>query len=88
VTSLSPSRRRLETSGRAIGAADIRCSHPPSLDDIVSFGERCEHIVVEALVAKLAVEAFDEDFQRRLTRRDIVEFYAVLCRPRKHRQAR
>ena len=61
---------------------------PPFLDDIARFGERCKHVVVKALVARLPVEAFDEGILRGLTLRDLVKLYAMLRRPRKHRQAR
>ena len=61
---------------------------PPFFDDIARFGERCKHVFVKALVAKLPVEAFDDGVLCRLTRRDIVKFNAMLSRLRKHRQAR
>lgn len=56
----------------------------PPLDDFASFGDRGEHVVVEAFVPKLPVEALDEGVLRRLSRRNVMQLYAMLSRPRKH----
>src|SRR5260370_18476626 len=45
---------------------------PPRLDRLARIGEREEQMVVEALVAKFAVERFDEGILHRLTGFDVV----------------
>ncbi len=44
----------------------------PCLDRFARLGEREEDVLVEALVAKFAVEAFDEGVLHRLARLDVV----------------
>lgn len=44
----------------------------PTLDDPARIGQRCKHAVVEAFIAKLAVETFDERVLRRLPWRDMM----------------
>ena len=48
----------------------------PGFDDAASLGESREDVIVQALVAKLRVEALDERILRRLVRRDVMQFYA------------
>src|SRR5665213_3417984 len=60
----------------------------PGLDRPASFGERLEDMLVEALVAEAAVEAFDEGVLRRLPWLDVVQAYSMRSSPRKHRKAR
>ena len=48
----------------------------PGFDDAASLGESREDVIVQALVAKLSVEALDERILRRLAGRDIIQFYA------------
>ena len=48
----------------------------PGFDDATSLGESREDVIVQALVAKLSVEALDERILRRLDRRDVMQFYA------------
>ena len=45
---------------------------PPGFDQLSSFGEAEEKMFIEALVAKFAVEAFDEGVLHRLAGLDIV----------------
>ena len=50
----------------------------PSFDDVARLGERGEHMLVQALVPQLAVEALHEAVLLRLARRDVVPFDAVV----------
>ena len=45
----------------------------PSFDDVARLGERGEHMLVQALVPQLAVEALHEAVLLRLARRDVVK---------------
>ena len=54
---------------------------PPVGDDVAGLGERDEPMLVEALVAELAVEAFDVAVLRRAARFDQDVLDAVLLRP-------
>src|SRR3977135_534523 len=56
----------------------------PGLDDAPCLDERAEHVLVEALVAQLAVEALHEAVLHRLARRDVVPVDPALCRPAQH----
>ena len=53
----------------------------PSFDDVARLGERGEHMLVQALVPQLAVEALHEAVLLRLARRDVVPFDATLLLP-------
>ena len=56
----------------------------PRLDDPPDLGEGGEDALVQALVAQLAVEAFDEGVLHRLARRDVVSLDALPGRPAQH----
>lgn len=45
---------------------------PPGLDDPARHRQATEHVLVEALVAEAAVEAFNEGVLHRLAGRDVV----------------
>ena len=47
---------------------------PPRFDDLARFDQACEHMLVEALVAQLAVEAFDECGLTTVSIRGIIVF--------------
>lgn len=59
----------------------------PRLDRAPRIKERGKDIVVEAFVAKFAIEALDECVLGRLSRRDVMQFYASRRCPRKHHEA-
>jgi hypothetical protein len=53
----------------------------PLFDDPIGLAERREQVLVQALVAEPAIEAFDEGVLRRFARRDVVPFEdARYCR--------
>src|SRR5579863_632263 len=56
---------------------------PPRFDDLTRFSQAREHVLVEAFVAQLAVEAFDECVLDRLARLNVVPPDAVGC-PSEH----
>lgn len=58
------------------------------LDRAPGFSQRQENVLVEALVAETAVEAFDEGVLRWLPRRDVVQAYSMRRGSCKHRQTR
>lgn len=60
----------------------------PSFDNLPSFGECGEDVIVEAFVAKLAVKALYECILRRLAWRDVMQLYTSPRRPCKHRKTR
>jgi len=60
---------------------------PPALDDDADLGQGAEDRLVQALVAELAVEAFDEAVLLRLARRDVAPVDADAVGPFEHRPA-
>ena len=57
---------------------------PPSFDDPAGLGERGEHMLVQALIPQLAIEALHEAVLLRLARRDVVPLDAIPLRPLEH----
>ena len=53
----------------------------PATKHLPGMGETVEHFLIEAFVAELAIEAFDEAILLRLARRDIVPGDAGLVLP-------
>ena len=58
---------------------------PPGFDDAPGITETVEEMLIEALVAQPAVEAFDEGVLCRLSRRDVVPLDAGLTDPSQDR---
>src|SRR5580658_203555 len=56
----------------------------PRLDDPVRHRQATEHVLVEALVAEAAVEAFNEGVLHRLARRDVMPTDASILLPAQH----
>lgn len=61
---------------------------PPFFDDAPSFGVVAEQMLIKALVAEAAIEAFDETVLLRLARRDIVPGDAAIFLPAQDRMRR
>src|SRR5690348_6003329 len=59
----------------------------PGTDDLLSFVERREPVVVETLTAKRAVQTFNERILVRLSRLDEVQLNTILMRPLIHRRS-
>lgn len=60
---------------------------PPGFDEGAGFGKRCEVILVEAFVTKLAVETLDEGILRGFAGSDVVQPNAAIDGPAQHGQA-
>lgn len=54
---------------------------PPRFDEVAGFGQGGEPVLIEAFVAELAVEAFDERVLRGFTWGGEVQLHAALPRP-------
>jgi hypothetical protein len=63
---------RRQASERCVWAMGV-VIQPPFFDDDAGFIERDELVLVQALVAKAAVEAFDKGILRRLSRCDMMQ---------------
>ena len=57
---------------------------PPRFDALTRFSQAHEHVLVEAFVAQLAVEAFDECVLDRLARLDVVPAEPIRGPPKHH----
>jgi len=58
---------------------------PPFFDDPSGLGQVGEEVLVEALVAQLAIEALDEAVLGRFAGRDVVPFHAPFFLPGQYR---
>jgi hypothetical protein len=56
----------------------------PGVEDDLRLGHGRKHVAVRALVAQLAIEAFDEEILHRLPRSNEIEAHVVRIRPRIH----
>lgn len=66
---------------------DVVVVDAPSLDHAPGLGQRREHVLVQALVPQLAVEALHVAILHRLAWRDVVPGDRLLRRPLQHRVA-
>ena len=60
----------------------------PRLDQRTGFGKAGEHVLVQVLVARAAIETLDQPVLHRLAGLDVVPGHAAFLRPAQHRVAR